>query len=246
MQFNKSVQSFILTFLSASLLCNAVAQPSFANSRANNTRQGLPGRRISGGVRKGNCFADFNQSLVAIMPRNNLGRTMLARPALWFSVPEIIGEKTAEFQLFNASDEQIYSAPVDISGDEGISKLQLPPSAPELAVDETYRWTFSIGCTDSSQFVVQGWIHRVAPPSVLLQEVEDASIEERITLYSSANLWHEQVTALVNLRQSNTTLTTFQIEWAEMLAAAGLTSYVSNTISEPMEVEDVSSSLIAY
>ncbi|MEO0770703.1 MAG: hypothetical protein AAFY72_14975, partial [Cyanobacteria bacterium J06649_4] len=53
--------------------------PSHANSsNASSLRQGLPGRRISGGVRDEratSCFADFDQSLVSVIPHSNLGTT---------------------------------------------------------------------------------------------------------------------------------------------------------------------------
>ena len=218
---------FIVSLFSASSIANS-------NNQTNSTRQGLPGRRISGGVREGNCFKDFNQSLVAIMPRNNLGKTVSARPTFWFSVPATEGETRAEFQLFDSADEIAYSTFVNIGEEQGISEFKLPDDIPELTVDETYRWTFSLGCTDTSQFVVQGWIQRSDMPGSMVQQLEDASSEERAALYSSAGFWYEQVTELMSLRRNVPTSADFQMEWAELLATAGLTSHVSSNITEAM------------
>ncbi|MFK8182609.1 MAG: DUF928 domain-containing protein [Phormidesmis sp.] len=240
MQLASFPKSLFATTLGIVLTASAFSMPSMANRDTSNARQGLPGRRISGGVREGNCFRDFDQSLVAIMPRNNLGKTAEAHPTFWFSVPATTRAKEVEFQLFNESDEVVYSTLIRGSVEQGLSEFQLPESVTGLSVDKMYRWTLSIGCTDSSRFVVQGWVHRVAMPRSFEQQIATASPEEKITLYGSAGLWHEQVTALVDLRRSNLTDVDFQMEWAELLAATGLTSHVSSNITETMKALEVS------
>ena len=230
----------------AMLTVNALMLPSMANGSREKARQGLPGRRISGGVREGNCFQDFNQSLVAIMPRNNLGKTASERPSFWFSVPATVDEKDAEFQLFDHNDEQVYSTLVRVSEEQGLSEFKLPDSVPSLEVDKAYRWTFSVGCTDSSQFVVQGWVQRVNMTEDLMARVEAASLEEKVSLYSSSGLWLDHVSALMSLRQDDLANADLQIRWADLIASTGLTSYISSDITEAMSALETSALSASY
>lgn len=246
MQLAPLSKPFFATTLGFVLAVSTFSMPSMANRDTSTARQGLPGRRISGGVREGNCFKDFNQSLVAIMPRINLGKTAATHPTFWFSIPETTRATEVEFRLFDESDEVVYSTWISVSEGQGLSEFQLPDSAPGLSMDKTYRWTFSIGCTDSSRFVVQGWVQRVAMPSRIAQQIGTASPGEKIMLYGSAGLWHEQVTTLVELRRSNPTDADFQMEWAELLASTGLTSHVSSNITEAMKALEIPSLSVSY
>jgi len=238
---------FFTVALALTTVASTLAMPSMAGrNNTDNPRQGLPGRRISGGVREGNCFKDFDQSLVAIMPRNNLGKTISARPSFWFSVPATTEARESEFLLIDESDEVVYSTRINISGEQGISEFQLPESATALTPDKVYTWTFSIGCTDSSQFVVKGNVQRVSVTNDLTARMTTASLEEQAALYSSLDLWHERVTALINLRQRNPADADFQMEWAELLATTGLTSHVSSNITAAMSIAETPSLTANY
>ena len=77
-------------------------------AEADQVRQGLPGRRISGASRLPTACAHSANPLVAIVPESNLGTTAVAAPALWLSVPEVTREKQLEFYLFGTQEEIIY------------------------------------------------------------------------------------------------------------------------------------------
>lgn len=230
-RLSKSIFTATFTLLLAS---GSLPLPAMANRTITTARQGLPGRRISGGVREGNCFADFNQSLVAIMPRNNLGKTAAARPSFWFSIPQSSGYSEVKFQLFDDADQAIYSTQIKISDSHGLSEFQLPATAPELSVNKNYRWIFSVGCSDVSRFEVQGWVRRVNLPAAVASQVASASAEERVALYESAGLWHEQVSELANLRRNDLANINFQLEWAALLESTGLTSDISSSFTGAM------------
>ena len=240
----KSLSATVALLLSWS----ALSLPSFANE-TNNIRQGLPGRRISGGVRLNpadSCFSNFNQSLVAVIPRNNLGKTAAARPTFWFSIPETNDSKIGEFQLFNSSEEMVFSTHLTIADDYGLSEFQLPDTAPELAINENYRWVFSVACTattgseatDAPALGLQGWVRRVESPTGLASQLLTASPEDKVSLYAAAGLWHEQVTTLINLRRNNPGKINLQLTWASLLQANGLTHHASHHISEAMLVAE--------
>lgn len=242
--FPKSLSATVALLLFSS----ALSLPSLANE-TNNIRQGLPGRRISGGVRLNptdSCFSDFNQSLVAVIPRSNLGKTTAARPTFWFSMPETSGSKVGEFQLFNNAEEMVFSTHLTVADNLGLSEFQLPETAPELAMNENYRWVFSVACTattgigraDTPTLGLQGWVRRVESPAGLASQLSTASLEEQVSLYAAAGLWHEQVTTLMNLRRNNPGNMNLQLAWASLLQANGLTRHASHNISEAMLVTE--------
>lgn len=215
----------ILTFGSISL-------PALANKQQ--VRQGLPGRRISGGVRS-ECFADSTQSLVALTPRNLLGKTAQARPAFWFSLPDTQSTKSINFELFDSTDNLIYSAQVERSYASGLSKIELPQTAPALLEGENYRWVFDINCEsdpDSASLEVQGWVRRVDISDDISSQIVSADLAEQAYLYEEADLWHEQIAALADLRSRNPENLEAQLKWAAFIQKSGLDNHLS---SSPLE-----------
>lgn len=218
--------------------------PSFANdANVSNPRQGLPGRRISGGVRMeppaDSCFSDFNQSLVSIMPRSNLSTTLAAHPSFWFSIPETVGSKSVEFQLLNEADELLYSTQVNVESESGLSEFQLPASAPALAENENYKWTFSFACNNGSRSPVlglQGWIRRVEPSAAVMAQLMSATPEEQVEIYGLAGLWQEQVSALLNLRRQDVVNADLQLMWTDLITSSGLTAEISDNVLGQMSV----------
>ncbi len=234
--FSKSLLAvtFGLVLVSSSLPLASLANDS------EDISYGLPGRRISGGVRDDACFPDFNQSVVAVIPHSLLGKTAEARPTFWFSTPETIEPKKAVFELFNLEGEPVYSSQVSIANKSGISGFQLPENAPELAIDENYQWTLSVGCPNIPVNVgVQGWVRRVATTERMSRQISTASPIERVAMYEAAGLWHEQVTELMSLRRERPADSAVQLKWAALMEAKGLTSEVSGNISDAMNAVDL-------
>ena len=223
---------------STALSLVALSSPSQADNRSE-LRQGLPGRRISGGVRMepASCFTNINQSLVALIPRNLLGRTASERPAFWFSIPETSGAKSISFELFDAADELLYSTQVDASDSHAIREFQLPESAPALAINENYRWVFSVACQDnpnSLTLATQGWVRRVAVSDNLAAQMATASPAERALLYEEAGLWQEHIGELANRRRRHPDSIGAQLAWAAVIQSTGLTADIAASISDTM------------
>lgn len=242
-QLSKTISTVAIGLLLPLSMC----LPALAD---NNTelRQGLPGRRISGGVRMeppaDSCFTDFDQSLVSIMPRNNLGKTAASHPTFWFSLPETTGAKLVTFQLRDESDELVYSTQLHIRDEAGLSEFQLPSTAPALTVNQNYRWVFSLACSNGSQSPIlglQGWVRRVAISESLKDRIASASSEDRFFLYSTEGLWQEQVTELLNLRRQSLVNDALQKAWTSLILSTGLTSEISSHISEAMTPVEVDS-----
>lgn len=237
-----------LSILATSLLLSlgTSVTPSLANhADTSDVRQGLPGRRISGGVRTntGSCLTDFNQTVVAVAPSSPISKTANAHPTFWFSLPETVGQKTVEFSLFNEAEELLYTTQIEASNSHAISEFKLPDSAPSLAVGENYNWVFSLACNSSSQTApvlgLEGWVQRVSLSDELTSQLETAGLEQRIELYQSADLWHEQVTELARLRRSQETLSdSLKSDWTALMQSTGLIDYLASQLSESMVAID--------
>lgn len=205
---------------------STLSLPASANGKQ--VRQGLPGRRISGGVRS-ECFKDSTQSLVAMTPRNLLGKTAQAHPTFWFSLPDTQSAKSIRFELSDASDNIVYSTQIDQSYASGLSKVELPPTAPALAIGENYRWVLSIKCEndpETASLDVQGWVRRVEISAELSNQIALANPIEQAYLYEEADLWHEQITVLAGFRNRNPQSLEAQLKWAALIQSSGLDPYV--------------------
>ncbi|MBE9076538.1 DUF928 domain-containing protein [Romeria aff. gracilis LEGE 07310] len=212
-----------------------MSTPSLAEMRSNDTvRQGLPGRRISGGSRapRAGCVSQPNQRLIALIPRSNLGLTATAQPTFWFDLPALDTAKQVEFNLFNQAEEQIYSQALIATGEAGVASITLPETQ-QLAPGETYRWSFSIICnTESSaaNLAVTGFVQRVELTPELTDQVAEMSLQARLDLYDQAGIWYDGLTALIGLRSSQPWNTAIDARWQTLLQSIGLEHTVSASL----------------
>ena len=222
--------------------------PSFANNFNSNLRQGLPGRRISGGSRSTGtaCVAQPEQPIIALMPESNLGLTLSERPTFWFAMPEINQSKNIEFGIFNQNEELIYQKTFQPSGEAGITHFSLPETEVALATDQDYRWYLTIICDPSSRaedLVVTGWVRRITPDSTLVESLAEATQQEQIALYQDAELWYETITQLADLyrdvAQDSTAAETDTVEqeWNRLLEAVNLPQVVETPFSNPSNLD---------
>ena len=199
----------LLTFASA-------AEPSQANESSNSVRRGLPGRRISGGSRSINaaCLATPDQPVVAIMPKSNLGLTLSQHPTFWFALPAISPDRTLEFGLYDSAGDLVYTENFQIPEKAGISSLSLPKTVNALDKEENYRWYLSVVCDPNSRsedLVVTGWIRRTQADSTLQNQLANATLQERLSIYATSNLWFETLSAFAEIHDtalSDTALST--------------------------------------
>ena len=210
----------------------AGASPSLANTPSSNARQGLPGRRISGGSRSPNtaCLATPDQPVVALMPKSNLGLTLSERPTFWFSLPAISPDRTLEFGLYDQEGELIYKENFGASGEAGISSLSLPNTFAPLSEGKNYRWYLSVVCDPDSRsedLVVTGWIRRNQADRDLATQLADATPQERLSVYESSDIWFETLTTLAELHRLSPSSEGAELsldeKWQGLLEAVDLT-----------------------
>ena len=214
-----------------------------ANSSEVNLRQGLPGRRISGGSRSPDtaCLASPDQPVIALMPESNLGLTLAEHPTFWFAIPSISQGKEIEFGLYNQNEELIYQKTFEAPSEAGIASLSLPETAAALNPEENYRWYLSVVCDPASRaedLVVTGWVRRVEPDSNLLYELSSATPQEQLDLYRASGLWHETITTLASLHPyeatSDSTGHPTAHQWNALLESVALPQVMNTPFSRPI------------
>ena len=247
----------VTTVLIAGLLAPGVlAKPSFANSANNNVRRGLPGRRISGGSRSPStaCLLPSpdkfkGQSVVALVPENNVSRTSLSHPTFWFALPAISADRHIEFALMDEAEELVYAKTLQPNEKAGLLGISMPEESPALAADQTYRWYLSVVCDPGSRatdLVVWGWLERAA-------STPDGSPLGRAHVEFEPAAWNDALTAVADLYSdlisTNQSTADLDKKWTDLLASedlswlleapstAGLTNILTNIesiASEPI------------
>ncbi|MDJ0845105.1 DUF928 domain-containing protein [Crocosphaera sp.] len=166
-----------------------------------------PDRRKPAASRNDNQ-CNFNpQQLIALIPKNLRGKTTADSPRLYFSVPAITPNTEIEFVLRGTRDELVGKQTFSGPGRAGIMSLQLP-KVPRLSASSSrnsYHWYLSVICNPNDRaddVVVEGLLQPVALPSHQLQQLEGATLEERLNFYQSYDLWHERLDTLASLRRS--------------------------------------------
>jgi hypothetical protein len=206
---------------------------SYASSQQNRgIRQGLPGRRISGGTRVPSelCLED-TRPLVAVVPESGLSLTAAAEPTLWFYLPAINPSRQLEFSLFEQSGELIYQTQLQVPDSPGLVSVDLTKlsQTPTLKVQENYRWSLAVVCNSqnpSENLWVDGWVQRVEPSPALATESETTPVAAVPQLYLEAGLWHEALSALVASTQSHPEDPAVQRQWTHLLESIHLNQVI--------------------
>ena len=228
----------VLALLAISL--PAMTPPSMANpSESSSLRQGLPGRRISGGSRSPDtaCLATPDQPVIALVPKNNVSETLSERPTFWVFVPAVNQDRTLEFGLFDAEGTLIHQESIKPSGQSELVSLSLPESVSPLRVDQNYRWYFSVVCNAQSRaedLSVTSWVRRVDINSELTEQLFTSSPQEQIAFYQSSELWYDAFSTLASIDPSKTTQPSshslsqewISQQWSSLLTATELTHLI--------------------
>jgi hypothetical protein len=176
--------------------------------------------------RRDDCMMG-EKSLTALIPvtPEKLGLTIASRPTFFFYIPQT-NAKDADFSLQDDKGKVVYKTTLKLPKTSGVISLPIPnvATAPELQVDKSYQWTFSLVCNAQKRaddVSVRGFIQRVNRPD-LVAKVEKTALKQRPSVYAEAGIWHEMLTTLAELRRANPNDATLTAEWKSFLDSVGL------------------------
>ncbi len=178
-------------------------------TRENNNDEDVaqaPQRRKPAGTRPVQNQCEFNpQELVALIPEDLVGSTTTTSPTLYFSLPSITASTNIEFVLRGPNDELLEKQTFSGRGQAGIMSLKLPRVPHISSPNHTYHWYLSVICNEadrSHDVVVEGILKPVAIESHVQEKLEGASLEQRIQVYQTYDIWHETLHTLAQMKRS--------------------------------------------
>ncbi len=211
--------------------------------------QGAPsGRRRGAASRCHGC----NLPLTALVPgdqeRAPLTLTVDDHPTFWFYVPQVLtSELTGEFVLQDTADNNIYRTTVTTSGvSEDVVGITLPQKMKPLETGKQYRWTFWIHSdpkASSGYVAVDGLVQRVVPNPQLLNQLKQATPQQRPALYAANGIWCDALTTLAELRRQNPQDATLTAEFVSLLHSVGLDDVATEMGTEFKNVRQPSNAL---
>jgi Domain of Unknown Function (DUF928) len=186
---------------------------------------GLPGRtqggatRIGVGERQGACLGVKNQ-VVALVPSDNKGATLMARPTLGFVLPKMEATQV-EFRVRDENFNVVYHSTFDVSGSGGV--IGVPLGGKGLEEGKSYSWDFALACEGdrSADLRTTGLIHRLAVEGKLAK-IAGMKIEERVAVLAQEGVWYDALGGLLVLREGKPQDVKVKGAWDELLRSVGL------------------------
>ncbi|MBH8577015.1 DUF928 domain-containing protein [Nostocaceae cyanobacterium CENA369] len=194
-----------------------------------------PENRRGGASRGENCSLS-NKSIKALLPASNIGLTVEKYPTFFVYIPPT-SSHIVEFELHEGNKNQVVYKTRFIAPDSaGVISFSLPnnKTVEPLQIGKNYRWFFTVICNpeDSSEnLLVQGWVQRIQPSAILVNQLQKAQLRDRPRIYAQAGIWHETLTTLADLRYSNPQDSSLVTDWKELLKSVGLSDVAEEPFS---------------
>jgi len=218
-----------------------ILTPLSINSQPSPPPLGNPDDRKPDGTRSPSCTENSDLTnvipLTPLLPLTNNNsnyifaeQTTLEYPTFWFYIPYQISEVTsADFYISDLNnDEQktVYRTSLQLPQIPGFFSINILENNQPLEINSTgYRWTLIISCSNDNFVYHEGLIKRVALNNELNNQLQGATLEEKINLYLEHNLWYDLGNYLPEIQQNS------QL-WQNILEKLGLLSLEKEPISE--------------
>ncbi|EDX84499.1 conserved domain protein [Synechococcus sp. PCC 7335] len=162
--------------------------------------------------------------------------TTLARPSLWFYLPQALTHTSTEFVIRDSSDRLLYQGRLSGSADsDGIVAAPLPIS---LSFNTPYQWSVTVDCDETERTTVNGWIERRSPDPSLTNNLNAANSQNRAALYANAGFLQDALTELASLRNLRPNDPIIEQEWQYFLTALDVSELVGVPILECCEISN--------
>lgn len=225
---------------------------------------GAPGQREGAASRSGCSRVDKRlTALVPIIkktasstpartePQTNLefvaGSTFAERPTFWFYNPySLNAERPIEFVLQDDQRKDIYQTSFIVTASKpGVIGFQLPVESPRLEMGKIYYWSFSIHCNKENKEVpihVSGWVQRVAANPLINSQLEQATPQQLVALYTQRGVWFDALTTLAGRRIQNPDDQALKDEWEKLLGSIDLSAIAKEPITSVLIPKNVNQS----
>ncbi|HEY9664994.1 MAG TPA: DUF928 domain-containing protein [Allocoleopsis sp.] len=142
---------------------------------------------------------------------------------LWVYIPDLTApDLTAKAVLADERGYALSQTRVRLPNTAGVIGIHLDYP---LDPNRVYLWQFTVlehPQSPSRNPLVEGWVERVIPDSALTRQLETASAQQRIAIYTQNNNWLDAFTTQAELQRDHPNETTLQTQWLDLLNAQGL------------------------
>lgn len=188
----------IALLFSATIINSAIANEDESYNLPSEFDQG-------GGVRgKSTVCSSNGDNPIPLIPGSSPTLTTSNNPELLFKVPDVIHASTLSILLLNHDKELVYQDELDPGYRPGIVSVSLTDQSNSngLKIDSPYHWYLIQQCDGvaSPNIVADGSLTRINLEQNLATKIANASGLEKIKLYQSADIWHEAIANLVQLK----------------------------------------------
>lgn len=185
---------------------------------------GRPGDRTGGGSRTP-CPEVDAPLTTALIPTNNLGKTIAEHPTFWFYVPySSQAAPIGEFVLQEEDGNEVYRTTFTLPKTPGLVSFSTPLAVEPLKINKSYHWYFKLYCEAkraSTPIFVEGWVQRVERTPALTRQLQASPTREDV-VYAANGIWYDALNYLAKLRLNNPSNPTFNEEWSRLLSAKGV------------------------
>jgi Domain of Unknown Function (DUF928) len=172
------------------------------------------------------------ENVTPLLPESNIGLTLAEHPTIFIYVPETRA-KVAFISVQDTSDNNIYQDYLDLPEKSGIVQIKLPTVSPGLKIDQKYRWSLAMICTQAlepdSPFV-SGWIHRVSVGNTLNNSQNSTVGLDSVIELAASGLWYDTLSTLAELRRSQPNNQILATSWQDLLNSVGLSAIANKPV----------------
>lgn len=197
-KFFKLCQILSVTFLFSSSISSVFAEETdFYNFPT--------GEQEGGGVRgEANSCSDDVSYPIPIVPQDTKTLTASASPKLFFDASNTQPAIILDLILLNQDDQIVYQDMLKTNENSGLIGLDLFDryNSNELKINHDYHWYLVQQCDNLNdpKIVANGALERIQLEERLTQKIAAASTTDKISIYQEANIWHEAIDSLTQLK----------------------------------------------
>lgn len=186
------------------------------------------GNHEGGGVRGQMTGCATEASNPVPLASKDIQTTVSESPKLLFHVPDVIQASTLEIILLNQDSEIVYRDEFDPGYQPGIVSVDLVDHSNNrvLKIDSPYHWYLVQECEGETtpKIVAYGSLKRIELEQDLADKLDNASQLEKVKLYQSADIRHEAIANLVQLKCNVVAETKAAQKWMQVEKIDNITS----------------------
>ncbi|MEA5581888.1 DUF928 domain-containing protein [Nodularia harveyana UHCC-0300] len=175
---------------------------------------------------------DLSQDKQEIIPITQVwGLTNTEHPNFFFFVPyntaSIVNIEFVLQEQIQNKTQTLYRTYLIPPAAPGIINVDIPASKASLQVGKMYHWFLKVRVQcDEKQSpkldYADGWVQRIDQNPTLTEQLKQATMAQKTTIYAENGLWYDAIMNLAELRLSNLQNETLLVKWTTLLNSVGL------------------------